>query len=795
MRHTARGHLTGSVPWHRRLPTRLVTAVLAPSAASAAILLGVLRLVASDLTFGLWAAVILAAIGVGAGVALLLGRRTVARLRALTDGLRELATTGSTTSVPVEGQDEVAQATEAFNRMLTERARTEAELQGRREELERAAAARTETLRRHQLAMQVGQLGVWEWEIESGWFVWSENMDATYRPAGRRLPESFDEFLESVHPEDVDDLTALLAESIRSGAPLEAEFRLAVVEGRERWLRTVGTVVQDAQGFGERVIGVAIDSTNERRSAEALRLRAAREHALAELGRLALEDTTPEALATDATGLVGQVLGAAAVRVLELRGDGDRVVVHGATDGTFGAVEEIGPVARCAVEQGDVGRGEQDGVAVIAVPVAGRAAPWGAVEVRADPLDTDHELFVQSVATLLGAAVGRLQAEEELRRGERLEAVGRLAGGVAHDFNNLLTAQLGYAELIRDSLSEDAAAHLDEIVGASERAATLVDHLMTFSRGGEGTAVAVDLAEVVRRLRGLLERLVSDDVTVQIKTPKRAIVHADPARLEQVVLNLALNGRDAMPSGGTLSLSVEAVDLDGQQAIQRRLEPGPHVRLRVADTGVGMDEATRKRALEPFFTTKGPGNTGLGLASVYGIVTTAGGALDVDSSLGAGTVVTALLPDMRAREATEAAGSANGDGPVSSAAADDEPGPAGTVLLLESQPAVRDLLETALERAGFAVTAVGDTGGASAAIEASGTPDLLVTDLLDGDDATRRLVARARTRAPHLQVLCTSGAHQAAVSQDARLTFLPKPFGPGEFVDAVERLVGNRAPA
>ena len=777
-------HPSDLVPWRRRLPTRLLTAVLAPAAASAAILLTVLRLVGSDQMFGLWAAVILAAIGVGAGVALLLGQRTVARLQALTRGLRQIAATGEVRPLPVDGQDEVAQATHAFNHMLAERSRTEAELRARRSELERAAANRTDTLRRHQLAMQVGRLGVWEWEIESGWFVWSENMDATYRPAGRRLPESFDEFLDGVHPDDRDELTAVLAESIRTGGPVEAEFRLSVTEGHERWLRTVGTVVQDAQGFGERVIGVAIDSTDERQSAEALRVRAAREHALAELGRLALEDTTPEALAANATGVVGQVLGDATVRVLELRHGGDRVVVHGATDGSHGAVEEIGSVARHAVEQGDTARGEQGGATVVAVPVAGRAAPWGAVEVRADRFDADHELFVRSVATLLAAAVGRLQAEEELRRGERLEAVGRLAGGVAHDFNNLLTAQLGYAELIRGSLTEEAAAHLDEIIGASERAATLVDHLLTFSRGGGGTPVAVDLADVVRRLRGLLERLVDDNVEVRIQTPERAIVHADPARLEQVVLNLALNGRDAMPSGGTLALVVETVELARHEADQRRLQPRSHVRLRVTDTGVGMDDVTRERALEPFYTTKGAGSTGLGLASVYGIVTTAGGALDVHSTPGVGTSVTVLLPDALAPDSSAPAQQAPGDA-----------SPGGGIVLLESQPAVRDLLVTALARAGYVVTAVGSADEAAAAIESAGPPDLLVTDLLDGDNETRRLVARVRTREPDLRVLCTSGAHQAAVSPDARTTFLPKPFGPAEFVDEVARLLGQPAPA
>ncbi len=717
-----------------------------------------------------------AAIFLAALLALLIGRRTVARLSELSAALRSLAARGHAPRVDDEGEDELADAARAFNRMLAERERTDAELAARKTELEQAVAARTETLRRYLLALQVGRLGIWEWEVESGEMHWSENMEGMFRSIGQRLPSTYDEMLESIHPADRGTLAETLAETIRVSTPLEVEVRLNSATGEERWLRTLGGAVADAQGFAERVIGVTIDVTAEHETARQLAARAEREHALAELGRLALGEVTADALAQDTAEVIGAVIEGAEVRLLEGPDQGGalRPVGSSVAGGEHEAVSSEAIVRDTIVR-------EADGSARLCTSIPGHRAEWGVLEVSAARIGTDESEFIRSVAQVLAAAVARLELDAQLRRGQRLEAVGRLAGGIAHDVMDLLTRQLAHIERLSEGLGPEHRVELDEVMRAAHGTATLTDHLLTLSRSAEREPVDVDVAELIDRMRGVLERLVPDAVTLDIDAEGPVIARIDPNRFEQVVLSLTVNARDAMPEGGRLSLRTDEVDLDPDEATELGVTAGRYVRVVVVDTGVGMDEATRERAVEPFFTTRPERAPGLGLSSASGIVAAAEGALTLDSAPGQGTAVTVLLPAI-----TPA------DPPPERTKA---PPPSARILLVEDAPEVRALLAAELERAGHVVHAAASCTAASAQLADHGLPDLVITNFILTDGGGLDLARLARSGQAQPPVLLISGYHQAVVGAGPRTRWLAKPFTPKTLREVAEEMLREHRPA
>jgi len=244
----------------------------------------------------------------------------------------------------------------------------------------------------------------------------------------------------------------------------------------------------------------------------------------------------------------------------------------------------------------------------------------------------------------------QVELEEQLRRAQRLEAVGRLASGVAHDFNNLLVVIQGYAELFRDRLRKtgEDAEELDQVIDASERAAVLVRQMLAFSREQVLDPRQVNLNAVLRGLEGMLRPLVGDAVDLRLELePGLSDVFADSGQIEQAIMNLAANGRDAMPDGGTLTIATANVAVEHEAPLRGEglVEPGRYATLTVVDEGVGMDDETQARIFEPFFSTKGPEHgTGLGLATVYGFVTQSGGSVVVESEPGRGSAFTVYLP-------------------------------------------------------------------------------------------------------------------------------------------------------
>ena len=385
------------------------------------------------------------------------------------------------------------------------------------------------------------------------------------------------------------------------------------------------------------------------------------------------------------------------------------------------------------------------------------------------------------------------ELEDQFRQAQKMEAIGRLAGGIAHDFNNLLTAIIGYSELVLDRIAGDGdiAADIREVKSAGERASRLTGQLLAFSRKQAVVPRVLDLSQVVTDVEKLLHRVIGDDVRLEIATtPELGRTKVDPGQVEQVLVNLAVNARHAMPTGGTLRIDTAAAVLDAAFVGRHAgAVPGRYVSLTVTDTGVGMNPEVAARVFEPFFTTKPIGKgTGLGLSTVYGIVKQNHGYITVDTAPGAGTTFTIYWP-----EVDEPAEPVFREGlPVHSLAGSE------TVLLVEDETGVRDLVRKMLERRGYCVLAAAD-GAAALAIEErhEGPIHLLLTDIvmpgMNGPDLAQRLVRRR----PTMPVLYMSGFAPSAMmdfgSLSARADFIQKPFA-AETLAAKVRVCLNRHP-
>ncbi len=381
------------------------------------------------------------------------------------------------------------------------------------------------------------------------------------------------------------------------------------------------------------------------------------------------------------------------------------------------------------------------------------------------------------------------QLQRQLREAQKLEALGRAVGGVAHDFNNLLTALMLYCDLLRHELPPGGRArrHSEEISLAAQRGAALVRQLLAFARQQVLEPKVLSLSSIVLGMRNLLQRMVGEDVEVITRCSEEMdSVKVDPMQMQQVILNLAVNARDAMPGGGRLLLESALVPARGKGR-EAGLPSGRWVRLTVADTGCGMSQETLAHVFEPFFTTKEKGKgTGLGLPMVYGVITQSGGKVSIDSRAGEGTRVTVLLPAARAARSRVKTGPAR-----------TVPGGSETVLLVEDDPAVRDSAAQALAEAGYQVLAASD--GHEAARLAAGHEDgiaLLLCDLVLPDLTGTEVARRMRMRNPEIAVLYMSGYGDRArglQAEEPRALILQKPFTQVLLKRKVRELLDSRS--
>jgi hypothetical protein len=374
------------------------------------------------------------------------------------------------------------------------------------------------------------------------------------------------------------------------------------------------------------------------------------------------------------------------------------------------------------------------------------------------------------------------ELESRLAEAQKLQAVGQLAGGIAHDFNNLLTIASGYARRLR-TRDDLTVAHddLDQIVTATDRAAELTRQLLAFARRGQGAPDLLDPGETARALEPMLRRLIDADIVFDFRVAQRVPrVLMDRTELEQVLMNLILNASDAMRDGGTLTVACEALAVSDTEAQAHGLGGGDYVCISVSDTGAGIPASIRDRIFEPFFTTKHEKGTGMGLATVYGVVDQAGGWIDLESTVGKGTIFRILLPAAGGRDVVER-----------------EPEPSGraTVLLVEDESALRQLVVTILEEEGYTVLQAGNGLDAIALAEShSGPLDLLITDVVMPRLSGPELAQRLRDMRPGLDVLFMSGYNDSRLVsrgvEESSVNLLVKPFRPDQLVARVNEMIG-----
>ena len=585
-------------------------------------------------------------------------------------------------------------------------------------------------------------------------------------------------FGDLVHPEDRNFAASTLLrlrEDRAIGVPVECRIQRA--DSSTRWIAVTGSNLLDDPAVGAIVANLR-DVTERRRSAEALRASEARFNRLAE------------------SGIIGIVTS-------ELGGN-----IIDANDAYFAMTGYTRSEMRAGgLRWGNLLPLEQDaagGEKALLLRRNGFAAPYETLMIRKDgtrmpiligvavqtfPTAT---AFVVDLTDKRRTEVALRATEEQLRQAQKMEAVGRLAGGVAHDFNNVLSIILSYAEMLLDELPADDPKRDDitEIFQAGWRAADLTRQLLMFSRQQMLEPKLLDLDTVVGSMDKMLRRVLGEDVqlvTVRGDGPCR--IKADPSSIEQVIMNLAVNARDAMPVGGKLTLETATVPLDeGFAEAHAGVKPGLYVMLAVTDTGVGMDPATQARIFEPFFTTKPKDKgTGLGLSTVFGIAQQSGGSVWVESAVGAGTTFRVYLPCVQGEPEPARA-------PVSPSAGGTE-----TILLVEDEAPVRAVARQILERHGYTVIEAADGAVALALAERHGKRiDLLLTDVVMPQMSGPELARRLRAGRPGLRVLCMSGYTDDSIVRhgiaSSDIAFLMKPLTPDALARKVREVLDATGP-
>ncbi len=610
--------------------------------------------------------------------------------------------------------------------------------------------------RRLRDAERLAHVGSWEWDATSGTVAASEEACRIFGVESRpRI--TVQELLASVHPRDRQRVLEQIREAAGADIPtLVVEHRVLRSDGSLRSVKCVAQVDRDDRGRPAKIVGSVQDMTEIKEAVTALRDSEERYRAL-------FESNPHPMWVYDRESLRFLAANDAAVRrygysreefldmtIEDIRPKEDRTAVRASAARAEGGLYQAGEWRHCA----------KDG-SLLDVEITSHDVSFSGWPAR---------------LVLANDITERKRLEERLRQSQKMDAVGRLAGGVAHDFNNLLNVIIGYAEIVRRKLPAADAQHrnLDEILKAGDRAAALTRQLLAFSRKQVLQPRDMDVRLIVSDMEKMLRRLIGENIELRATLGRDVgLVRADPGQIEQVIMNLVVNARDAMPTGGTLTIEATNVDVrPAGQSAGSELAAGAYVLLSVTDTGHGMDPETQSRIFEPFFTTKEMGRgTGLGLSTVYGIVQQSGGHITVSSTLGLGTTFRVYLPQVSAPVAAAAE-------PVAVPA---EPGAAETVLLVEDEPALREMVQELLEDAGYTVVSAED--GADALDKAAthaGPIHLLLTDVVMPGVTGRQLAEALHGSYPDLPVLYMSGYTQDAIGAlgvlESGTHFLQKPF-------------------
>jgi two-component system cell cycle sensor histidine kinase/response regulator CckA len=628
-------------------------------------------------------------------------------------------------------------------------------------------------------AQQIALIGSWEWDVDANVVTWSAEL---CRMFGVDPSEelTYERYLEHLHPDDRGPASDVIGSSHASGEPFVVEHRAVLPDGSIRWLQGRGEVTR-RDGRTVAMRGTAQDITERKEVEQRL--------AAAELRYRTLIEQLPlvtyiRPLRWDKANLYAspqvEAMTGYPAEAWQTDPDLPRRIIHpDDRERVIAAGEEVR-------RTGEPSRLEYRYLAPDGRTVWVQDETYIVRDEHGDPASVQGYLI--DITERKRAEEDRDLLQDELHHAQRLEALGRLAGGVAHDFNNVLTAIRSYGELLVEDLDESSPSWeaARQIIRAAEQASALPRQLLAFGRKQVLEPRLVDLGEVVGNASELLQRIVRESVELVTRcAPEPVHVRADRGQLEQVLLNLAVNARDAMPEGGTITIETFVTEIGAEVARERNVAPGRFAVLSVADTGHGMDAQTRSRAFEPFFTTKRAGQgAGLGLASVYGVVAQSGGFIDVQSEPGEGARFEIHLPSA---EVAAEQGAEELAPRVPSTV---------TVLLVEDEDAVRGAAAMRLEREGYRVL------GASSGTEAldiwchRDDVDVVLTDMVMPGMGGRELADRILHLAPETPIVLMSGYSDEPpiVEVNGRPpSFLQKPFSADDLLRTVRQAL-DRAP-
>ncbi len=670
-------------------------------------------------------------------------------------------------------------------------------------------------LRRREAALieaeRLAHIGSWRWDVVTDRITWSDGLFDLFDASPGALDDGLDGFLGLIHHGDRERVAAIVRWALVSGRDFDWEARVVRDDGEVRTIASHGSTVRGREGRVVAMHGVAQDVTERRRAEDEVYGRAAQQREIAALGRRAVAGAALDELVTQAVEAVARTLDVEYAKVLELAPDETSLAFRGGVRWEAEvADEEAIPVTgthagfaierKAAVIVEDFARErrftrseklrERQVASGACVPIEGPGAGYGVLcahSTRPRSFTADELDFLQATANVIGAATARARADRlelQLRQADRLEAIGKLAGGIAHDFNNLLGVILNYADFALDEVGEAARGDLQEIRKAAERGADLTRQLLVFSRRDLPQLESVDVNAAIAEIETMLRRTLGEDVALVARLdPAIPPVRLGPGQVEQILVNLAVNARDAMPAGGRLTLATRGLSFgDGDSVARLALAPGRYVEMTIADTGGGMAAEVIAQAFDPFFTTKPRGQgTGLGLATVYGIVRQAGGQAAIDSAPGEGTRVKIYLPAATAELV-----------PAVPQPEVTRKGESEVVLLVEDEAPVRRLAERILVGHGYQVLPAENGDGAlEACREHDGPIDLLLTDVIMPGLSGAELAVHARSLRPEIAVLYMSGytgeviARTADLDPDAPL--IEKPFTSADLLVGVER--------
>lgn len=625
-------------------------------------------------------------------------------------------------------------------------------------------------------AQRISHLGNWDWDIGTNELIWSDEVYRIFGFTPQEFGATFESFLNSVHPEDREFVRRSVDEALYQGAIYSIDHRIVLPDGTERIVQEQAEVVFDDYGRPVRMIGTVLDITDRKRTEDALRNNERLlSTVLSSLPGCTYrcrndEDFSFEFASEGLSALTGYTFDDYTNKTANYLD-----IIH---------PDDLPHILSDVYEALEKHR-MYELVYRIKTRTDGEKWVWDKGQGVYSP--SGELLYLEGFVTDI---TERKRLEAELQQAHKMEAVGRLAGGIAHDFNNLLTIILNYSELLlsRSSLDSKQEERIREIRNAGERAAALTGQLLAFSRKQLLQPKVLNLNDVVTGIEKMVRRLIGEDVELATEfEPELRRVKADPGQIEQVIMNLAVNARDAMPKGGKLLIRTANVDLEEAFASRHAdVKPGRYVMLAVSDTGHGMDEETLSQIFEPFYTTKELGKgTGLGLATVYGIINQSGGHVTVDSEIGRGTTFEIYLPvnDERPEQKEDkiaVAGNAHG-GPE-------------TIIIAEDHDEVLTLVSRVLKEAGHNVLEANHCDKAIHICEQYPDPiHLLLIDVvmpkMSGPELAQRLIALH----PEMKVLYMSGYIDNTIKQYGILingaSFIQKPFTPTVLLSKVREVL------